>query len=227
MTTFALIHGGGSTAWDWHLVSPRLHSAGHRVVAVDLPIEDATAGLNDYVHTVMDAVFAEVSNAEHVIVVGHSLGGFTAPLVAEKLHADGLVYLAGMIPAPGETFEQWWHNTGHDRETVSADTDEALFNGVPEHLAREAKALERHQQGAWMSRPWPGKRPSMPTGAILCRDDRFFPAAFMARQIHDRLGVEPIEIPGGHYAPLSEPKAVAAALIGLAREIQLTIRTIR
>ncbi|MHA7218003.1 alpha/beta fold hydrolase [Arthrobacter sp. MDT1-48-3] len=41
MTTFVLIHGGGSTAWDWHLVSAVLQESGHDVVAVDLPSEDA------------------------------------------------------------------------------------------------------------------------------------------------------------------------------------------
>ncbi|WP_309074180.1 hypothetical protein [Paenarthrobacter sp.] len=59
--------------------------------------------------------------AEHSIVVGHSLGGFTAPLVCDELHSDGLVYLSAMIPMPGETFGDWWTNTGHDRETIPDD----------------------------------------------------------------------------------------------------------
>src|SRR5690554_3136278 len=114
MCTFALIHGGGSSAWDWHLVAPRLLAAGHEAVAVDLPIEDDDATLHDYAQSVADAVGARPD----VIVVGHSLGGFTAPLAAERVNAVGLVYLAGMIPAAGETFEEWWTNSGHDQETV-------------------------------------------------------------------------------------------------------------
>ena len=42
------------------------------------------------------------------------------------------------------------------------------------------------------------------TGTTV-RADQFFPAAFVARQIRERLGVDPVEIPGGHYAMLSEP----------------------
>lgn len=217
MATFVLIHGGGSTAWDWHLVSPLLQSSGHDVVAVDLPIEDDNAGLEEYVRTVAEAV----GNAGNLIVVGHSLGGFTAPLVCEELQADGLVYLAAMIPQPGETFGDWWKNTGHDLEAIDEDEDVAFFNGVPDHLARGARKRERDQQGQWMSRAWPADRhPSVPTRAILCREDRFFPAPFMRRQIHTRLGIEPVEIPGGHYAALSNPEAVAAALNDFAQELE-------
>lgn len=216
MATFALIHGGGSTAWDWHLVTPLLRSAGHNVVAVDLPIEDATASLEDYAQTVA----AAVGDARHVIVAGHSLGGFTAPLVCDRVRADGLVYLAAMIPMPGETFGEWWINTGHDQETIDEDPEVSFFNGVPNDLAREARTRDRGQQGEWMSGAWPADRhPSVPTSAIVFRDDHFFPASFMRRQIRDRLGIEPVEIPGGHYAALSHPGAVAAALNNFAQEL--------
>lgn len=100
MSMFVLIHGGGSTAWDWHLVSPMLRDFGHDVVVVDLSIENAAATLEDYAEEVSRAV----GNRDDVIVVGHSLGGFTAPLACETLNASGLVYLAGMIPMPGESF---------------------------------------------------------------------------------------------------------------------------
>ena len=216
MATFALIHGGGSTAWDWHLVSPLLRDAGHDVVAVDLPIENPEAQLDDYV----DTVVAAVGDRQHVIVVGHSLGGFTAPLVCDALRADGLVYLSAMIPLPGERFGTWWTATGHDRETIDSDPDVLFFNGVPRELADEARRRERDQSGAWMSGVWPAERlPDVATLAILCLDDRFFPAGFMRRHVGERLGVTPVEIPGGHYAMLTHPRAVAGALDDFAKEI--------
>jgi hypothetical protein len=48
MATFVLIHGGGGTAWQWHLLDAELRERGHDVVAVDLPTEDPDAGLGDY-----------------------------------------------------------------------------------------------------------------------------------------------------------------------------------
>ncbi|MHA6695923.1 alpha/beta fold hydrolase [Homoserinimonas sp. A520] len=219
MVTFALIHGGGSSAWDWHFVAALLEEAGHEAVAVDLPIEDDGARLEDYAQAVVDAV----GTRRDVIVVGHSLGGFTAPLAAEALGAIGLVYLAGMIPLPGETFDQWWTNTGHDRETIDEDPDVSFFNGVPDALAREARTHERDQQGSWMSRPWPGVAdPVIPTKAILCRDDAFFPAEFMRRQVRERLGIDPEEIAGGHYAALSNPTGVADSLLAFAEHTLTT-----
>ena len=73
MATFALIHGGGSSAWDWHLVVPELRERGHEAVAVDLPSEDASAGWWAYA----DAVAGAVDGRHYVVVVAHSLGGFT------------------------------------------------------------------------------------------------------------------------------------------------------
>ena len=77
MSTFALIHGGGGSAWDWHLVVPELRERGHDAVAVDLPTEDPAAGWWDYA----DVVVEGVRDRGDLVVVGHSLGGFTAPLV--------------------------------------------------------------------------------------------------------------------------------------------------
>lgn len=84
MATFVLIHGGGGTAWDWHLVGPRLRDRGHEVVAVDLPNEDPSAGWSEYVDTVVHAA----GSRGDLVVVGHSLGGFTAPLVCARVPVE-------------------------------------------------------------------------------------------------------------------------------------------
>ncbi|HET7846218.1 MAG TPA: hypothetical protein VFL72_01925 [Acidimicrobiia bacterium] len=44
---FILVHGAYHGAWCWELVGRDLTDRGHRVVAMDLPIEDPTAGLLD------------------------------------------------------------------------------------------------------------------------------------------------------------------------------------
>lgn len=40
---------------------------------------------------------------DDVVVVAQSLGGFTAPLVADRIPARALVLVAGMIPATRRT----------------------------------------------------------------------------------------------------------------------------
>ena len=56
MATYVLIHGAGSDAWYWHLVTPQLEARGHDVVAVDLPCDDDSAGLDEYTDVVVDAI---------------------------------------------------------------------------------------------------------------------------------------------------------------------------
>src|SRR5687768_12955772 len=109
MATFVLIHGGGQVGWHWHLVAAALRARGHEAVAPDLPCGDAAATLDDYATTVVEAV----GDRRDLVVVGHSYGAFTAPIVADRLAADVLVLLAGMIPTPGEAPEDWWDNTGY------------------------------------------------------------------------------------------------------------------
>jgi len=56
VATFALIHGGGGSAWDWHLVVPALEERGHDAVAVDLPSGTEAAGWRAYAGAVVEAV---------------------------------------------------------------------------------------------------------------------------------------------------------------------------
>lgn len=53
MSTFAIVHGAGGYAWEWHLVARHLREDGHDVVAVDLPCEDDAAGLDDHAAVVV------------------------------------------------------------------------------------------------------------------------------------------------------------------------------
>jgi hypothetical protein len=56
LSTFALIHGGGGSAWDSHLVAPELRKRGHEPIAVDLPTEYESAGWWDYADTLVEAI---------------------------------------------------------------------------------------------------------------------------------------------------------------------------
>ena len=106
MATYVLIHGAGSDAWYWHLVAPLLEERGHEVVTMNLPVGDESAGLAEYTQVVLEAI----GDRGELVVVGQSLGGFVAPLVAEHRPVELLVLLNAMVPRPGET--DWWAATG-------------------------------------------------------------------------------------------------------------------
>jgi pimeloyl-ACP methyl ester carboxylesterase len=220
MATFVLIHGAGDVGWYWHLVEAELRSRGHDVVAPDLPSEDETMGLDE----TADAVVREIGDRQDLVVVGQSFGGFTAPLIAARLPVKLLVYLAGMVPAPGERPADWWANTGYSQAaeeqaavdgglTGNSDPFICFYNGVPLELAEEALSYERGQSEASQAEPWPlAAHPDVPTKFILCKDDRFFPADFFRRVVPERLGVVPDEIPGCHCVALSHPQELADRL---------------
>lgn len=209
MATFALIHGGGGSGWDWHLVAARLKAAGHEAVAPDLPIENPRATFADFT----DAVVAALGDAEDVVVVGHSYGGFTAPLVAERVNARLLVFVAGMVPAPGEAPAEWWGNVGF--ESVAGLTiAEQFMADLPTELAEENERRGRDQNSAEYSLPWPGERlPDVPTKVLLFRDDRFFSADLLRRVARERLALEADEMAGSHLALLSRPDELADRLM--------------
>ncbi|MEU0566661.1 alpha/beta hydrolase [Nonomuraea sp. NPDC005983] len=208
MATFVLIHGGGGNARHWRLVEPELRAHGHDVVAVDLPVEDESAGLGDYADTVVEAVGDRVD----LVVVAHSWGGFVGPLVCDRVKADLLVLVTAMIPAPGEPPADWWGNTGFRAPGI--DDQVAVFlQDVPPDLAAEVMATGREHAEKALAEPWPLDRwPDVPTKFVLCRDDRFFTPAFMREVVRERLGVVPDEIDAGHTPMLSRPKELAALL---------------
>lgn len=218
MATFVVVHGAADSAWSWHLVARELRASGHDVVVPDLPCEDDTPGFPEYADVVVDAI----GHRTDLIVVGHSLGGFTAPLVADRLPVRGLVLLTAMIPQPGEPANDWWANTGYTASSAAGTTgdngpipeSDQFFHDVPSELAAEAKRHGRGQSGAPMTAPWALLRwPEVPTRFILCTEDRFFPPAFMRRVVDDRLpGVVPDEVAGGHMAMLSRPVELAEML---------------
>ena len=221
MATFALIHGGGDVGWYWHLVDAALRQEGHEVVAPDLPCDDDAATLPDYADTVVEAI----GGRRDLVVVAQSYGGFTAPLVADRIPIDLVVYIAAMVPAPGEKPADWWENTGY-REAVeeqagqdggltgSKDPFVCFYHDVPRALAEQAMAKERAESSAAYNSPWPlDALPAVPSKFVVCTDDRFFPAPLLRKVAADRLGIVPDDIAAGHCVALSRPKELADMLL--------------
>jgi pimeloyl-ACP methyl ester carboxylesterase len=212
--SFVLIPGAGGAAWYWHRVVPELEQRGHDVIAVDLPGDDDTADLPDYVDLVVEAA----ADRAALVLVGQSLGGFTAVLACEKLPVSHLILVNAMIPQPGETAGDWWDATGQraarkaldQREGRDPDADfdpHAYFlHDLPPDVVSDSARNAREQSGRMFGTPaafdqWP----DVPTHVIVGRDDRIFPAEFQCRVARERLDLEPDVIPGGHLLALARP----------------------
>ena len=196
-----------------------LVEAGHEAIAVDLPGDDETAGLSRYAELVVDAIGSRCD----VVLVAGSLGGFTAPLVCERVPVRELVLVNAMIPDPGELARDWWAHTGAveaQQEAARAggygpfDLATYFLHDVDAEIAAEGEAYQRSEDAiAFVSvcdfKAWPAIRIRVLAGA----DDRFFPVGFQGRVARDRLGVEADVIPGGHLLPLVHPRLVADYLL--------------
>jgi pimeloyl-ACP methyl ester carboxylesterase len=223
VATYALIPGGGGDPWEWHLLVPELEVRGHRAIAVRLPAEDDAAGWSEYADTVVDAL----GGAEEVVVVGESMGGFTAPIVCTRRPVDLLVLVNAMIPVPGETFNGWGASTGsrparrayHEALGLTPEQadDEAFvyYHDLPAELRAEAQERTWQDQSATpLEEPWPlPSWPDVPTRVLAGRHDRMFPLDFQRRVARERLGLELDEMDGGHLLGLSNPGELADRLV--------------
>lgn len=222
-TTFVLLHGAGGTGASWSLVRPRLEAAGHRVLAPDLPNQPGATFADQ-----ADAVVALVRGADPVVLVAQSMGSYAAALAADRLHVAHLVLLNAMVPAPGESAGDWWEATGQPEARSAAeatagrdpdapfDLEVVFLHDVPA-AARAFLAGDGNPADSLFEAPLALPRwPDVPTTVVSTRDDRLFPLAFQQRVARERLGLDPVVLPGGHLAMLSQPDAVADVLLRVA-----------
>lgn len=220
MSAFVLIPGAGGAAWYWSRVVPLLQGAGHDAVAVDLPGDDENAGLPEYARLVVEAI----GERNDVVLVAQSLGAFTTPLVCNRAAVRELVLVNAMIPLPGETPGAWWDNTGWAAAQRSAatargystefDAGTYFLHDVPPEVAAEGETHQRSEANAVFASvcnfaEWP----RIPTRILTGEGDRFFPVDFQRRVAHERLGLEPDVVPGGHLLALANPDGVANYLM--------------
>jgi pimeloyl-ACP methyl ester carboxylesterase len=106
--TFVFIAGAWHGAWCWSRLVPMLAAQGHRVLTPELPAtgedhtDPATITLESWAKSVVESIATE---AEPVILVGHSRAGVVISRVAELIpeRIGRLVYLAAYLLPDGVT----------------------------------------------------------------------------------------------------------------------------
>ncbi|KAF7850971.1 hypothetical protein BT93_L4800 [Corymbia citriodora subsp. variegata] len=116
---FVLVHGVCHGAWCWYHIKHRLESAGHRVTPMNLAGAGTSARSIFDVHTFHEynepllEFMAGLGPTEKVILVGHSLGGMSLALAADKFPEKILaaVFLTALMPdttnRPSHVLEQF------------------------------------------------------------------------------------------------------------------------
>jgi len=226
--TFGLVHGAWHGAWCWERLVPELETRGHRRVLVDLPCEDQDAGLTRYAELTADAL----GSADDVILVGHSLCGSAIPLVARLRPVEHLVFLCALLPERGKSATDRYASedvfvdgfrgrtaTREDGASYRPDPDAAIrcfFHDCAPRTPRgrrrgSGRSRLRHDasRGPTIRSPTSSGRRSAVGNEQCIRPE-------WSRTVsRDLLGVEPIELEGGHSPFLSRPAELADVLARL------------
>ena len=223
MSTFCLIHGAWHDGSCWDPLIGHLQARGHEAVAPDLPFDDPAAGYAERIRPALEMV----EGAEDLIVLGHSVGSAYAPLVAAQLPVALLVHLCPRLgpfpPPPGAPaiFREGFPFPPPRPDGKSVwDPESAVTAMYPRLPPQTGHALAlRLLPMAPPASEYPlSGHPEVRTVLIYSADDELFEPAwqrFMARQL---LGIEPIEISGGHFPMIEDPAALADLLDSLARQ---------
>jgi len=232
MTTFALVHGAWHGSWCWRKVFEKLRAAGYDSVAPELPCDDPKAGWVAY----RDIVLADLDDIEgEIILVGHSLGGCVIPLVAAEREVSRLVLLCSFPPAPGQSLDDAvakepaltddramiWRTSRDDLDRHVWPGFEtaayAMYHDCDPVDARWAFDQLRPQTHTPFAEPWPLVRwPDISVASIVCSEDRMGNPALLTKAAREQFGTDTVELPGSHSPFLSQPSALADALIALA-----------
>jgi hypothetical protein len=221
---FALVHGAYHGAWCWDQLREELERDGHATSAVDLPCEDPEAGAERYADEVVHSI---PKTSDGVVLVGHSLAGLTIPIVAGRMRTAMTIYLCAMLPVPGLSFDAQHadFSTGFQpSEGAVENLDgsaswpergaiEIFFHDCDPEVARASAQRLRSQQWRATQEVTPLRRwPDGPAAYILCTGDRAISPAYSRRAAREQLGVDAVEIEGGHSPFLSRPRELATLL---------------
>jgi pimeloyl-ACP methyl ester carboxylesterase len=209
--TFALVHGAWHGAWCWEPLAGELEARGRRVVAVDLPCDDVAAGCERYAEVVVEAL----DGVEDAIVVGHSLGGLTIPLVP----ARRLVFLCALLPGGGMGDEVFVPGFGEGRRrdelgrSYWVDPERAVASLYHDCDATSALAAVERLRPQAPVRDDRRELPDVERMSIVCSLDRVIRPDWSRRASRELLGVEPVELAAGHSPMLARPAELADLLL--------------
>lgn len=219
---FLLVHGSTQSPGSWGRLAELLTARGHRVVAVDLPVDTPELRAADYAAIAAD----QAAGLDQPVAVAHSLGGVLLPAIAEAVRARHLVWLAALLPdiAGGRSvldmiaadsaqmFTPEWHTWQEDVVSAPAISAYFLFHDCDVATLRWVLPyLRLFQPRAALVEP-PPAAPSAPSTFVVPDEDRTLRPDWMRAAAVQRLGATVVDVPGGHCPQVSQPDRIADLL---------------
>jgi pimeloyl-ACP methyl ester carboxylesterase len=220
-----LVHGAFADGSSWSKVIPLLEARGAHVVAVQNPL----SSLRDDVAATRRAIDAQQGP---VILVGHSWGG---PVITEAGNDDkvkALVYVSAFAPDNGQSIADltqglpapaWAADLRKDSGGFLTMSTEGILRNFAQDLPPSAARLVAATQGPWAesaisdkvsTAAWHGK----PSAFVVTDLDRMIDPALQAKMAAN-IGATVTHVRASHVGLLSQPAAVAAAIIAQAKKV--------
>lgn len=222
MGAYVLIHSSGHGPEGWKLVAQELERRGHRVLAPALRIDRVDEDLLYHAGTIVEALERSGFEQQETVIVAHSAGGMYLPLVAARWRPRRMVFLAAVVPRPGQSVMDQFRSdpsmmnpawVGKNPMDDDVALEFTLHDCPPERLewALSTRALFYAKRA--MQEPCPLESwPSVPASYIVCAEDRTVTPLWQRKTAREFLGVEPFELPGGHCPNISRPEVLADVL---------------
>jgi pimeloyl-ACP methyl ester carboxylesterase len=222
MSSFVLVHGAHHGGWCWYKVAALLEAQGHRVLAVDLPGHGRNAGAPGTMRSYIDYVSRLLeTEAEPVILVGHSMGGAVITGVGEACpnKIAHLVYVTAFLAENGVSMTGALSaQAGADGMVPVSDLSELVYHDCPVEDAMLARLCQTPQAVEPLVTPvmWTAERwGNIPRTYIGCTLDRVFPIAEQRRRTAIHPGANWVELESSHSPFFSMPAKLVAYFTAL------------
>jgi pimeloyl-ACP methyl ester carboxylesterase len=217
-TNIVLVHGVWADGSSWSKVIPILKNAGHKIIAVQLPL----TSLADDVATVKRAIDLV---GGPVTLVGHSYGGFVITNAAyNNQNVTGLVYVSAFGPDQGESTANFvdvaklppgllvFDSGGfayinpemfHQAFVQDANATEAETMAVVQKPAHQSILTEPSGPPAWKQ---------LPTWFEVSEGDHIIPPDAQ-RQFAQRMNATTISLNSSHASLVTHPDEIAELIL--------------
>lgn len=217
-TNIVLVHGAWADASGWNKQIPVLRDAGHKVIAVQLPLHS----LSEDVETVKRAI-AFIGGP--TILVGHSYGGMVITNAAyNNPNVTGLVYVAGWAPDEGESLSSFVDPSKYPKELFLVDSGGFMYINPEifrENFAQDVDPAEADlmaivqkpfHQSIFMEKSGPPAWKQLPTWYQISDADRMIPPD-VERKFAERMNATTISVNASHASYVSHPDEITQLIL--------------
>ena len=223
-TNIVLVHGLWADGSSWSKVIPILQNAGHKVIAVQLPLHS----LADDVATVKRAIDLV---GGPTILVGHSYGGFVITNAGyNNQNVTGLVYVAAFAPDEGESTGNFVDVKKLPPGLLVPDSggfvylNPKMFHGafVQDANATEAETMAAVQKPAHLSLLTEPSGPpawkQLPTWFEVSEADHIIPPD-AERMFAKRMNATTISLNSSHASLVTHPDEIAELILNATKGV--------